>query len=230
MDFGNTNIVFLFYRTTLVFIVLLILTRALGKKQMSELTFFNYITGITIGSIAANMVTESNKSLIDGFIGLIWWCVLTELAAYIGLKSGHLRRIIDGQPTIVIKKGKILKHSLKSMRFNMDDLTMLLRKNSIFSIAEVEYAILEPDGNLSVMKKEPKQQVTKEDMKIPTATVNHIPLEIISDGKIIHHNLVELNLNEKWLETQLKKQNIDSVSEIFYAEIQNDGSLLIQKN
>ena len=112
----------------------------------------------------------------------------------------------------------------------MDDLTMLLRKNSIFSIAEVEYAILEPDGNLSVMKKEPKQQVTKEDMKMPTAAVNHIPLEIIFDGKIIHHNLVELNLNEKWLETQLKKQNIDSVSEIFYAEIQNDGSLLIQKN
>ena len=171
---------------------------------MSELTFFNYVTGITIGSIGANIVNESNKPLIDGLIELICWCALTELAALIGLKSGALRRIIDGQPTIVIKKGKIIKHSLKSMRFNMDDLSMLLRKNNIFSIAEVEYAILEPDGNLSVMKKEPQQQVTKKDMKIPTATVKHIPLEIIVDGKVINHNLVELNLNQKWLETELK--------------------------
>lgn len=230
MNLGSVDILYSLNRTTIVFVTLLILTRALGKKQMSHLTFFNYITGITIGSIAANAVSESNKAFMDDFIGLIWWCVLTTFTGYIGLKSGKLRRIIDGQPTILIKKGKIIKHALKSTGINMDDLSMLLRKQEVFSITEVEYAILEPDGVLSILKKESYQQITKTDMKIPTSNINYIPTEIIADGKIIRQNLKELNLNEEWLENQLKQHNIKSIKDVFYAEIQSDGTLFIDKN
>lgn len=106
------NIMSAFYsllRTTLIFVVLLILTRILGKKQMSQLTFFNYVTGITVGSIAANMVSEFNEPFMDHFIRLVLWCLLTTLVGYIGLKSGKLRFIIDGQPTILIKKEKLIE-------------------------------------------------------------------------------------------------------------------------
>ncbi|MFL0195299.1 DUF421 domain-containing protein [Clostridium sp. WILCCON 0269] len=135
--------------------------------------------------------------MLDEFVGLVWWCVLTGLTGYVGLKSGNLRRIIDGQPTILIKKGKIQKQALTSTHINIDDLSMLLRKQSVFSITEVEYAILEPDGNLSVLKKPQQQQITKSDMQISTSTLNYMPSEIIVDGKIIKHNLSELNLSEE---------------------------------
>ena len=230
MALESTNIFHLLFRITSIFMVLLILTRILGKNQMSHLTFFNYITGITIGSIAANMVHESNQPFIDDFISLTWWCILTLLVGFISLKSGKLRQIIDGQPTIVIKKGKIIKDSLKSNRVNMDDLSMLLRKQNIFSIKEVDYAILEPNGNLSVIKKPQHQQITKSDINIYPSPLNYIPSEIIVDGKIIYDNLKELNLNEHWLQNELKKQNITSAKDVFYAEIQTDGSLFINKN
>ncbi|WP_035284431.1 MULTISPECIES: DUF421 domain-containing protein [unclassified Clostridium] len=224
-----TNAFFALYKTTIIFVVLMILTRILGKKQVSHLTYFNYVTGITVGSIAANMISESTEPFMDDFAGLIWWCLLTYLSGYIGLKSGNLRRIIDGQPSILIKKGKIIKSSLKSSHINMDDLLMALRVQNVFSIAEVEYAILEPNGQVSVMKKPKEQQVTKSDMKISAPGLKYIPSEIIVDGKIIYDNLRELNLSENWLNTQLKLQNISSIEDIFYAEIQSDGTLFIQE-
>lgn len=230
MNFVNINIVQLLFKTTIIFVSLLILTRILGNKQMSHLTFFNYVTGITIGSIAGNIISVDNKVFIGEFIALIWWCILTVLTGYMNLKSGNIRRIIDGQPIILIKKGKIMRHSLFSNRLNMDDLSMLLRNKDIFSITEVEYAILEPDGNLSVMKKQSQQQVTKADMKIPTFTTNYIPSEIIIDGKLIEHNLKELGLNKEWLKKQLRQQNILSVEDVFYAEVQNDGPLFVDEN
>ncbi|OOM77774.1 DUF421 domain-containing protein [Clostridium sp. BL-8] len=230
MNLANINILYLLTRITLIFLVLLILTRILGKKQMSHLTFFNYITGITIGSISANMIHELDESFIEDLISLIWWCILTLLLEYIGLKSGKLRQLIDGQPTILIKKGKIMKDELKANRVNIDDLSMMLRKQNIFSIKEVEYAILEPIGNLSIMKKPQEQQITKSDMSIPLSTLKYLPSEIIVDGKIIHANLKELNLSKTWLEAELKRQNISSIKDIFYAEVQSDGTLFIDKN
>lgn len=139
-------------RSTVSFFVLLALARILGKKQLSHLTFFNYVTGITIGSIAADIAGESESHFFNGLIGLIWWSILTILVGYIGLKSSTARILFDGQPTIVIKVGKILKEALQGTRLNLDDLSMMLRERDIFSIQDVHNAILEPNGKLSVLK------------------------------------------------------------------------------
>jgi len=229
MNLAWSNIFYIMVRTTIIFIVLLFLTRILGKTQMSHLTFFNYVTGVTIGSIAGNMVSNNIEFFWDDLIGLIWICTLTILTGYINLKSGIIRRIIDGEPTIIIKKGEIIRHSLSTNRFNLDDLSMMLRKQNVFSITEVEYAILEPDGNLSVLKKPNNQEITKADIKIPAQNIKYIPSEIISDGKILIRNLKELNLTEEWLYKKLKQQNIEKTEDVFYAEIQTDGSLFIDK-
>lgn len=230
-DFLNMliNILNTITKTTISFAVILFLTRILGKKQMSHLTFFNYITGITIGSIAANMILESNTYFINGIVSLLWWFLLTFLIGFISLKSPKLRIILDGEPTIVIKKGEIIEKSLYSMRLNMDDLSMMLRNKDIFSIKDVDYAILEPDGKLSVLKKQDQQSVTKKDMQIIILSPTYFPTELIVDGKLIKRNLQELNLTEKWLNTHLKNSGVNSIKEIFYAELQSDGTIYIKK-
>lgn len=230
MNLEIFNIANLLIKVTIIFAVLLLLARILGKKQMSHLTFFNYVTGITIGSVAANAITQSNNFAVQELIGVIWWCILTELTGFVNLKSGNLRRIIDGEPIILIKRGKIIKRALRLSRINMDDLSMMLRSKEVFSISEIEYAILEPDGKLSIMKKVEQQQPTKLDMKISIPKLDYMPSEIIVDGKVIKRNLLELNLDEEWLNHQLKKMNVESVKQVFYAEIQSDGTLFVDKN
>jgi Predicted membrane protein len=216
-------------KTTLTFFVLFLLTRLLGKKQLSHLTFFNYVTGITIGSIAANIISNMDKPFLPDIVGMIWWYILTALLGYMGLKFNKIRSLIDGQPTIVIKKGLIEKKAMKKNSLNMDDLSMMLREQEVFSITEVDYAILEPDGKLSIMKKPLKQHIIKEDMKIPISEPKYLPSEIIVDGKTVERNLLELGLDESWLLQQLHGQNLTSVKDVLYAEIQEDGTLYIQK-
>ena len=215
------------FRATAAFCVLLTLARILGRKQLSQLTFFNYVTGITIGSIAADLAGEIEPSFTNAITGIIWWSVLSIIFEYIGLKSATARVVLDGQPTIVIKDGKIIRKALQRTRLNIDDLSMMLRIKDVFSMKDVHYAILEPNGKLSVLKKENMQSATKNDVQAPASEFRYLPTEIISDGKIVYKNLQELNLDETWVQQQLNKQGISTVQEVFYAEIQTDGSLYI---
>ncbi|MGE6609742.1 DUF421 domain-containing protein [Peribacillus sp. NPDC076916] len=213
-------------RVVAAFVVLLLITRIMGKKQVSQLTYFNYITGITIGAVAASITIDTSIDMVDAFVSLIGWSVLTILVSFINLKSPKARIILDGEPTIVIKDGKILENALKGERLNMDDLSMLLREQSIFSMQEVNYSVLEPNGQLSVLKKVDSQSVSKKD--ITYVKPLYIPTEIIVDGKIVPHNLSKLSLNQNWLETQLQQFGV-CPQDVFYAEIQSDGTLYIDK-
>jgi uncharacterized membrane protein YcaP (DUF421 family) len=215
-------------RTFITFSVLLILTRILGKEQMSQLTFFHYITGITIGNIASSAASDRTVNFIEALTSLTAWVLLAISAGYIALKSTRARAMIDGEPTIVIKEGKILEKAMASLRLNMDDLSMLLRTQKIFSIKEVDYAIFEPNGKLTVLKKPEKQLVTKQDLQLPVSKSLYFPTKLIEEGKVITRNLRELNLNAEWLEHQLKVAGA-SLEDVFYAEIQSDGSLYIDK-
>lgn len=212
-------------RTTVAFIVLLILARFMGKKQISQLTFFHYVTGITIGSIAADIAGETRTPFLNGIIAMIWWAVLTLLMSYIAFKSKKARILLDDQPTIVVYEGKIVEASLKKLKLHLNDLGMMLREQSIFSIKDVHYAILETNGKLSVLKKAGQEAATKKDVNVTAQVPKYIPTEVIAEGKITKRNLTELNLTEEWLYEQLKKQGIGNVENIFYAEVQTDGSL-----
>ncbi len=215
--------------TVITFFVLLALTRLLGKKQLSHLTFFNYVTGITIGSMAANMVVLSTKDYTKDLLSLVIWCLLTIIVSYISLKSGKIRVILDGQPTIIIKHGEIDRKALKRTGVNIDDLTMLIRQYQIFSITEIDFAILEPDGRLSILKKPEYQGTQKSDLNIYPSPPTYLPTEIITDGKLLPKNLLEVGKSRDWLKNELSRANIKEIEEVFYAEIQSDGSLFIQK-
>ncbi|WFA09113.1 DUF421 domain-containing protein [Tissierella sp. Yu-01] len=212
-------------KPTIAFFLLLLLARILGKKQMSQMTFFNYVTGITIGSLAANIITFNDKTIWDEVVGLIWWCLLTALLSIITLKFTKLRVIIDGQPTILIKNGRFQEDALSKSKISIEDLTMMLREQNIFSIKEVDYAILEPNGKLSVLKVQDQLNVIRKDLDIPTSKPKYFPEEIIIDGKIVYNNLTAYGLNVQWLENQLRQQKIKRASDVFYAELQDDGTL-----
>ncbi|MDF2889852.1 MAG: hypothetical protein K0R80_219 [Clostridia bacterium] len=216
-------------RTLVGFTILLILTRLLGKKQLGQLTIFTYITGIALGNMAGDMVVHRDIKLIDGMAGLTVWAFLTFIVELISVKSSKARVLLDGEPTIVIKKGIIMQNELSKNRLNMDDLTMLLRINNVFSIHDVDYAILEPNGQLSVLKKSVLESVTKKDMQIQPDHREYLPTEIIVDGKLVSKNMKELNLNNEWLNQQLTQIGLDSVKDVFFAELQSDGSLHISK-
>ncbi|MBO1911445.1 DUF421 domain-containing protein, partial [Microvirga sp. 3-52] len=150
MEFFKFDFWEMIFRTTGAFVALLILARILGKKQLSQLTFFHYITGIAFGSIAAEMAGQTDVKFMNGLVALAWWAVLTLLASYISLKSSNLRIVLDDQPTIVIKEGAIMENAMKKERLHVNDLMMMLREQSIFTLQDVHYAILETNGELSV--------------------------------------------------------------------------------
>jgi uncharacterized membrane protein YcaP (DUF421 family) len=216
-------------RVAIGFTMLLLLTRVIGKKQLGQLTIFTYITGMALGSIAGDTVINRDISIMDGVVGMAFWVALVLIVEFSSLKSTRFRIALDGQPTIIIKKGEIMQNVLRNHRLNIEDITMLLRTNNVFSISDVDYAILEANGQLSVLKKSEKQQLTRGDMNIPDKSIPYIPAEIIVDGSLIQKNLKELGLSYDWLQNELKKANIGSLKEVFYAEVQSDGSLYINR-
>ncbi|PIC62900.1 hypothetical protein CSV79_14680 [Sporosarcina sp. P13] len=214
-------------RTVLSFIVLMILARFMGKKQVSQLTFFHYVTGITIGSIAANLAGESETPFLNGLYGMVLWALLTILANFLSFKSVKLRVALDDKPMIVIQDGKIIQGSLRKLRLNFNELNMMLREQSIFSMKDVNYAIFETNGNLSVMLKPTEQPAKKKDVKASATMPKYIPTEIITDGKVEEKNMRELHLTDVWLTQQLEQQGIGKPEHVLYAEIQTDGSLYV---
>ena len=226
---SNTTIMIdVIMRAFIGFAVLLLLTRFLGKKQLSQLTVFTYITGIALGSMASEMIIHDEITITNGVTSMVIWCILSVGVEFVALKNARARILLDGEPAVVIRQGRILEQSLRKHRLNLDDLTMQLRLNNVFTILDVEYAILEPNGALTVMKKSAKESVTKEDMNIP-AQGGFLPGELICDGKLVKKNLDEFGLTRKQLDNKLKKQGVKNIKQVFYAEVGQDKSLHIQK-
>ncbi|GAB6100739.1 DUF421 domain-containing protein [Halanaerocella petrolearia] len=200
-------------QTVLAFFATLFFARIIGKKQISELTFYDYINGITFGSIAGNMASDIDQRTWQHLIGLSLFAFLTFLLQYISLKSRIARKVIEGEPTILIHKGKILEENMKQTRFNMSDLMSELRQNQIFDIRDVHYAILETDGYLSVLPVANKQPATPEDLGLQPEE-DSICSELVIDGQIIKDNLKQHGLTEDWLQEKLREQKIVKLEEV----------------
>ncbi|MBN8203353.1 MULTISPECIES: YetF domain-containing protein [Bacillaceae] len=218
-------------RVTISFLVLFLLARLMGRKEIGQMTFFNWASAIGIGSIAGNLAVNESTRIKDGVIALFVWTLFTIAMDMIDLKSKQGRTVTTGEPLIVIKAGKIMEGALKISRVDLDELQALLRQKDIFSLTDVDYAILETNGDLSVLKKESKQPVTKNDLNImsPKKDLFPLPTEVISDGKINPGNLSKLHLDKNWLDRELQKANIQSVENVFFAQVQRDGTLYIDR-
>ena len=214
-------------RTTGAFFAILFLARLIGKKQLSQLTFFHYVTGITVGSIAAEISAQAETPFWDGLTALIWWSLLTIGISLISMKSQKLRELFDDKPVTIIDDGHIIMSNLKKCRLNFDELGMLLREQDIFDFREVQYAIFETNGQLSVLKYPPMQNALKSDVKASTNGTQQLPISVVVQGEIIYPNLYDLGLSEEWLLKKLKRKSKSELSEINFAQIQSDGSIYV---
>ena len=212
-------------RSIIAFFFFFIYTRVLGKQQMGNLTYFDYINGITIGSIAGTFATDLSSKAWIHFVALTIFTIITIIFQYITLKNRTISKLMDSDPTVVVQNGKILEQNLHKMRVKFDELTMMLRQKDVFDITTLDYAILEPDGSLSVVLKPENQPVTAKDMHMHPPK-SKLMTELIIDGVLIKQNLKERNKDLNWLTEQLKKKNI-TIQDIAFAAILPNDKLYI---
>ncbi len=213
-------------RSFIGFFLLLVLVKVVGKQQITQLTYFDYIVGITIGSIASTLSVQVNENAWSTAAGMAVWTFLALLLAVIGLKSPKLRKIIEGIPEVVIQNGKVQVDILKKNKLSMEGLMSMLRVENVFQTDIVEFAVLEPNGKLSVQLKSQKQPVTPGDLNIPTQYTG-LPTNIIVDGILDMDALRAVNLTKAWLEHQLRKNKITKPDDIFLAQLDTQGVLYI---
>ncbi|MCR8645744.1 DUF421 domain-containing protein [Paenibacillus sp. N1-5-1-14] len=204
---------------------LFVMTRLLGKKQISQLTFFEYITGITIGDLAGFISTDVEANYVHGLVAIMVWFLIPFLVEWISLKSKTMRELFEGKGTIVVQHGVILEKNLGKERFTADELMEQLRTKSVFNVADVEFAILETTGDVSVLLKPENQPLTPKHLNL-SIPPQHEPVLIITDGVILSEGLDESGRSEVWLLQELKKQGL-SLSEIFVAQVDSYGKLYI---
>lgn len=216
----------LFFRSVFTYFTLLALTRIMGRKQISQLTYFDYVVGITIGSIASVASVDKNVNVYKGLFSIVIWSVLTILISEINLKNIKLRLLIDSEPLLIIDNGKVIYKNMKKARYNIGDLLMQLRYKGIFYITDVEIATLEPDGKLSVLKKSEYTPLTVGDMNIKKPKTG-IMVELILNGKILHKHLQKIQKNEEWIIEKLRARNIENIKEVVFAGIQADEQIYI---
>jgi uncharacterized membrane protein YcaP (DUF421 family) len=215
-------------RSILAFTSLFIAARILGKQTVSRMTIFDLIAVITLGSISANLAFAIEIETRYIFIVLLIFVFLIYISSFISLKSETARKLIAGDPTVVIEDGKILEHNMKMMRYSLDYLNQQLRQKDIFSIDEVQYALVENNGLLSVKKKEQHLNITRKDLNIYKPEVK-FPVELIMDGEILEKNLQENNITIEWLQAELIKRQL-TVRNVVYALLTSSNKLYIDTN
>ncbi len=208
------------------FVALFVLTKILGKTQINQITPFDFISALILGELVGNALFDEKAGIPQIAFVVTLWGGLLYITEIITQKFKRTRMLLEGSPDIIIYNGKLIRDVMKKNNLDINQLKLLLRAKDIFSLEEVEHAILETNGTVSVLKKSPFQTPTKSDMKISPQEVN-ISVTLINDGEIIYDNLKEKNLTEEWLVEQLKEQDYESVEDVFYAEYNKGKKLFI---
>lgn len=218
------------FRTILVLVILFFITKMMGKKQISELNFFDYVVGITIGSIAADISLDIEKNMIAGIAALFIYGFISYIISFVSIKSILARRFFIGVPTVLVEKGKIIESGLKKSKIDVNDLLMEARENGYFNLDEIDYALMEVNGNISFLPKEKEKPVTKKDMKIKCSNEG-LTVNGIIDGKYMVNNMKAINKDTEWLDHELKVNGYDNYDNILLATIDNNYKVTIyEKN
>lgn len=215
-------------RTIILYLLVILSMRLMGKKQIGELEPFELAITIMISELASLPMQDSRIPLLHGIVPILTLLILQNLFSLIQLKSEKIRSLINGEPSILIEKGKIDFQELKNQRFNINDLMEELRLQGYYDLENIEYAILETSGQLSIIPKTGESPVTKKDLSLQF-TQERLPVTLILDGKINKKNLKLIKKDEKWLENKLKKDNISSYDELLIAILNSKGNLYYQK-
>lgn len=212
-------------RAIISLVTLFLVTKMLGKKQVSQLSLFDYVIGISIGNFAAEMTVNLDSNILHGTIAVIIFGLIAYIISIGTMKSILLRRFFSGVPTLIIEDGKFLKEGLKKVKFDINDFLEQAREQGYFDISEIAYAVMESSGKISIMPKSEYSAVINKDMKIKKEKAS-MPASIIIDGNIMEENLKKYGKTRKWLEQQLKNKH-KTVESIFLATIDKNDNLVL---
>lgn len=215
-------------RTIILYSLVLLTMRIMGKRQIGQLEPFELTIAIMISELASLPMQDTKIPLINGIIPIITLLLLEVLIAALQLKSEKSRLLLTGSPSILIDKGEIIIHELKNQQLNLNDLLEELRLQGYFDLRDIQYAILETSGQISVLPKISSLPATKEDMKIK-AEENQLPVTLILDGIVNYKNLKYVSKTETWLLKELRKHNVNSASKVFLALLDSKGELYFQE-
>ena len=214
-------------RAAILYLLVVLIIRIMGKHQIGQLQPYELVITILISELAAVPMQDTDIPLINGIIPILTLLLIQITLSFISLKSDTARRIICGGPSILIENGIINQKELTKLRYSLNDLLEQLRLKDVPNIADVEYAILETSGKLSVIPKSQKRPVNPEDLKIDTP-YEGLPFTLIVDGRLIKKNLSKCHLSEDWLLTEIQKFGLEKWSQVFLASLDSNGRLFIQ--
>lgn len=212
-------------RTLAAVIVLFLFTKLLGKRQVRQLSVFEYITGITVGSLAAYVSTDLGAHWMIGMISLAVWVGFSILMEFAQLKSKTIRDWVDGRETVLIKEGKILENNLKKERLTTDELLQQLRNKNVFRTADVEFALMETSGDITVLLKKENRPITLKDLGAKPSE-EQAPHTLVMDRKVMREPLKMSGYNRQWLESELEKLGV-TVEDVFLGQVDDQGHLYI---
>lgn len=215
------------YRTVLVYFLVLIVIRMMGKREIGQLSPFDFVVAIIIAELAAIPMEATDVPLWRSVLPLLILGLLEVIMSYATLFSRGFRGLVCGHPQVIIKNGKILRAEMQSARYNLDDLMAQLREKGVIGVEEVEFAVLETSGKLSVILKSQRRPVTPDDLGIPTA-YEGLPAVLVMDGNVMNRNLQEVRLDEKWLCDRLKEHNLVP-GKVLLSTLGTDGRLFINE-
>lgn len=214
------------FRTLAAIVVMFLMTKVLGKRQISELSLFEYVTGISIGNIAAYISLDLENTWYLGIISLLVWVVFSVAIELWTMKNRTVRDFIDGSGTVLIKDGKLLKEMLRKERLTLDELLEQLRQKSVFRVADVEFAVMESSGKLNIQLKRQYQPISP-DMLGWTMSKRDPPHTIIMDGIILHDELELTGYDEEWLQRELGRHHL-KLSDVFLCQLDSDENTTFQ--
>ena len=216
-----------FFRSIALYIIVLIVMRLMGKREISQMQPFELAISIMIADLASIPMTEVGIPIFNGIIPILGLLVMHLIISIINIKSLNLRQIICGKPSILVYRGKIDEKVLKKERFTLNELQERLRRNNIFNLGDVEYAILETTGEVTVIQKPEKRGTIPEDFNI-VPEYEGIPYDLVIDGKVINKNLHKLGKDYKWLQKQLNAFKIKP-EEALIVTIDGKNQIFCQK-
>ncbi len=218
------------WKSILSIIILFFLTKVMGRKQISQLSLYDYVVGITIGSVAAEISTNMDANFWGGVLVMVVYTSVSILASLMTEKSILLRRFIIGTPIVVIEKGKILESSLRKTKFDVNELLQEARVSGYYDLSQIEYAVMEANGKMSFLPKSKYMPVTPSDMKLKVDR-NGLVANVVIDGNVMKENLKFIGKDEKWLMTRLNNMGYDDIENIILATCDNKEKITVfEKN
>lgn len=207
-------------------VVLFILTKIMGEKQISQMNFFDYIIGITIGSIAAEMATNLDRSMLRGIAAMVVYAAMAVVISLASQKSLRMRRFLTGAPVILMRNGQIIRDAFKKSRFDINEFLMCARLAGYYNVNEIDTAIMESNGAVSFMPVEKNRPLTPQDMNL-NPQQQSIAVPVITDGVINMPALRAVGRSGEWLQSMLKAQGYKTPSEVFLAVCDKNASLTV---